>query len=106
MAMNLKSLLTKLNRATTSLAFDDEAPEVLPMITGTQKIRKDKHSDGLPRVHESGCPIKPIPSALGSLNYNCAEQFVAILALIITNEYTIKNSTHILNEILDIDLKH
>ncbi|RUM27936.1 MAG: hypothetical protein DSY42_09165, partial [Aquifex sp.] len=44
---------------------------------------------GLPKVHKTGCPIRPILSAINTFNYNLAKFFVPILFTLTTNSYTV-----------------
>ena len=55
---------------------------------------------GLPKIHKIGCPIRPILSAIGTFNYNLAKFFVPILTPITQNEFTIKNSSQFVSELL------
>ncbi|KAL9954905.1 hypothetical protein ACROYT_G042491 [Oculina patagonica] len=45
---------------------------------------------GLPKVHKSGCPFRPIVSSINT--YNLASYLVRILQPISTNQFTIKDS--------------
>ena len=75
-----------------------------------RKLRKDKIIDdatfykilssgsspgvlyGLPKVHKTGCPFRPIVSSVNTYNYNLASYLVSILQPISTNQYTVKDS--------------
>ena len=45
---------------------------------------------GLPKVHKSDCPARPILSAIGTYNYKLAKFFVPILQPHTCNEFTVK----------------
>ena len=80
------------------------------MSTYLRKLRKDKIIDdatfykilpggsspgvlyGLPKVHKTGCPFRPIVSSVNTYNYNLASYLVSILQPISTNQYTVKDS--------------
>ena len=47
---------------------------------------------GLPKVHKTGCPFRPIVSSVNTYNYNLASFLVGILQPISTNQYTVKDS--------------
>ena len=47
---------------------------------------------GLPKVHKSDCPARPILSAIGTYNYKLAKFFVPILQPHNCNEFTVKDS--------------
>ena len=54
---------------------------------------------GLPKIHKENCPIRPILSAIGTFNYNCAKLLVPILSPLTNNEFTVKNSTEFAKEL-------
>ena len=47
---------------------------------------------GLPKVHKTGCPSRPIVSSVNTYNYNLASFLVNVLKPISTNQFTIKDS--------------
>ena len=47
---------------------------------------------GLPKVHKTGCPFRPIVSSVNTYNYNLASFLVNVLKPIYTNQFTIKDS--------------
>lgn len=47
---------------------------------------------GLPKVHKTGCPFRPIVSSVNTYNYNLASYLVDILRPISINQYTVKDS--------------
>ena len=47
---------------------------------------------GLPKVHKTGAPLRPIMSASGSAVHGLAQVLVPILAPLTTNEYSVSNS--------------
>lgn len=63
---------------------------------------------GLPKVQKTGCPIRPILSAILTFNYeyNLAKFFVPILVPTTTNEFFVKNSLTFANDILNISFQH
>ena len=81
-----------------------------PKSTYLRKLRKDKIIDdatfykilpsgsspgvlyGLPKVHKTGCPFRPIVSSVNTYNYNLASYLVSILQPKSTNQYTVKDS--------------
>ena len=54
---------------------------------------------GLPKVHKTNCPARPILSAIGTYNYNLAKFFVPILQPYTVNEYVVKDSFSFVSEI-------
>ena len=54
---------------------------------------------GLPKIHKPSCPIRPILSAIGTVNYNLAKFFVPLLGPLTTNEFTVRNSADFAHEI-------
>jgi len=46
---------------------------------------------GLPKIHKSGCPFRPIVSSINTYNYNLASFLVGVLKPISTNQFTIKD---------------
>ena len=59
---------------------------------------------GLPKIHKLNCPIRPILSAIGTVNYNIAKFLVPILSPLTSNEYTVKNSIEFAKELRTINL--
>ena len=57
---------------------------------------------GLPKVHKPGLPMRPILSAIGTLNYNISKYFIPILKPLTTNQYTIKDTFTFVKTLLDI----
>ena len=47
---------------------------------------------GLPKIHKTGIPLRPVMAAYGTCSYKIAKFIVPILAPFTTNEYTIRNS--------------
>ena len=47
---------------------------------------------GLPKVHKSGCPFRPIVSPFNTYNYHLASYLVRIFQPMSTNEFTVKDS--------------
>ena len=80
------------------------------LLTYLRKLRKDGILDGatfqkilpsgsspdvlygLPKVHKSGCPFRPIVSSTNTYNCNLASYLVSILQPISTNQFTVKDS--------------
>ena len=54
---------------------------------------------GLPKVHKTNCPARPILSTIGTYNYKLAKFFVPILQPYTVNEYVIKDSFSFVSEI-------
>ena len=59
---------------------------------------------GLPKIHKLGTPIRPILSAIGTFNYNCAKFLVPLLSPLTTNSFTIKNSISFAKEINSLEI--
>ena len=47
---------------------------------------------GLPKVHKTGCPFRPIVSSTNTYNYNLASYLVSVLQPTSTNWFSIKDS--------------
>ena len=47
---------------------------------------------GLPKIHKTGCPFRPIVSSVNTYNCNLASFLVTVLKPISTNQFTIKDS--------------
>ena len=54
---------------------------------------------GLPKIHKENCPIRPILSAIGTFNYNCAKFLVPLLNPLTHNDFTVKNSIEFAKEL-------
>ena len=54
---------------------------------------------GLPKVHKVGIPLRPILSAIDTVNYRLAKFLVPILKPLTTNEYTVADSFNFAKEI-------
>lgn len=62
---------------------------------------------GFPEVHETGCPIRPILSALVTLSYNLAKIFfVPVLSPLAHNNCSIINSLSFLNKVINVNLDY
>ena len=104
---NLISDTTKLKE----LQYNPTKSREESLSTYLRKLRKDKIIDdatfykilpsgsspgvlyGLPKVHKTGCPFRPIVSSVNTYNYNLASYLgSAILQPISTNQYTVKDS--------------
>jgi len=48
---------------------------------------------GLPKIHKPTIPLRPITSCIGSPTYNLSKHLVRILSPLLTNTYTVKNSS-------------
>ncbi|XP_069981734.1 uncharacterized protein [Penaeus vannamei] len=57
---------------------------------------------GLTKVHKTGFPLRPILSAIGTLNYDISKYFVPILKTLIINKFTIHDTFSFMKTILDI----
>ena len=60
---------------------------------------------GLPKVHKTGCPIRPILSAISTFNYNLAKFLVPFLEPVTHNEFTITNTYEFVSDLSNIDFK-
>jgi hypothetical protein len=47
---------------------------------------------GLPKIHKSKCPIRPIVSAFKSHNFNLGKQLLPLISHLSTNTYSLQNS--------------
>ena len=45
---------------------------------------------GLPKIHKTGCPFRPIVSSTNTYNYNLASYLKSVLQPISTNCYSVK----------------
>ncbi|KAF7677257.1 hypothetical protein TCON_2655 [Astathelohania contejeani] len=59
---------------------------------------------GLPKVHKTGIPIRPILSAIGTFNYKLAKFLVPLLEPLTLNEYSVKNSFEFVKEVSALKL--
>ena len=57
---------------------------------------------GLPKIHKPDLPMRPILSAIGTLNYNVSKYFIPILKPLTTNQYTIKDTFSFVKTLIDI----
>ena len=58
---------------------------------------------GLPKVHKSGTPIRPIISSIGTYNYNLAKFLAKLIEPVISdNSYILKDSFDFVNRVSDI----
>jgi len=93
---------------------EDQLNNMLRKLKDSHSIDKDTYSHlftsgskpgvlyGLPKVHKTGCPLRPILSAIGTLNYNISKYFVPILKTLTINEFTIHDTFSFVKTILDI----
>ncbi|XP_063603275.1 uncharacterized protein LOC134779202 [Penaeus indicus] len=77
---------------------EDQLNNMLRKLKDSQSIDKDTYSRlftsgskpgvlyGLPKVHKTGCPLRPILSAIGTLNYNISNYIMA--SFDVTNLFT------------------
>ena len=54
---------------------------------------------GLPKVHKTGCPVRPILSSIGTFNYKLAKFFVSLLQPLTTNSNSVHDSFSFAKEI-------
>ena len=47
---------------------------------------------GLPKVHKSNCPVRPIVAAYGSFNFSLGKHIVPLISHLADNQYSLKNS--------------
>ena len=59
---------------------------------------------GLPKVHKSDCPARPILSAIGTFNYKIAKFLVPILQPLTLRSYTVKDSFSFVKEITSLHI--
>ena len=60
---------------------------------------------GLPKVHKTRAPLRPIVASRGSITYQVARKVADILApLVGCNGFALNNSAHLVNELKDIKL--
>jgi len=59
---------------------------------------------GLPKVHKTGTPLRPIVSSINTFNYNLAKFLVKIIEPLTTNEYTTANTLEFVNEIKQLNI--
>ena len=57
---------------------------------------------GLPKIHKLNIPIRPILSAIGTVNYKIAKFFIPILRTLTTNNYTIQDTFTFVQTLLSI----
>ena len=58
---------------------------------------------GLPKVHKSDIPLRPILSAIGTHNYQLAKYLGPIINPITVNEYTVTDSFNFVKEVMGLD---
>ena len=76
---------------------EDQLNNMLRQLKDSQSIDKDTYSRlftsgskpgilyGLPKVHKTGCPLRPILSAIGTLNYNISNFLFNIFKTLLIN---------------------
>ncbi|XP_069976323.1 uncharacterized protein, partial [Penaeus vannamei] len=57
---------------------------------------------GLPKIHKANLPVRPILSALGTINYNVSKFFIPILKRLTLNQYTIQNTFTFVQKLIEI----
>ena len=88
----------KINRLLTKMKSKKEIPG---------EVYSSLHSSGsrpgilygLPKVHKSGAPLRPILSAIGTAGYNLAKFLLPIIKPITLNRYTVQDSFTFAQEI-------
>lgn len=58
---------------------------------------------GLPKVHKSGTPLRPILSAIGTFNYSLAKFLVTLINPVIPNEYIVQDTFSFVKEISNMN---
>ena len=81
------SLITYLRKLKRDVIIDDETLRKILPSGSTHGVLY-----GLPKVHKSGCPFRPIVSSVNTYNYNLASYLVRVLQPISTNQFTVKDS--------------
>ncbi|XP_069977499.1 uncharacterized protein [Penaeus vannamei] len=59
---------------------------------------------GLPKVHKTGTPLRPIVSSINTFNYKLAKFLAKIIKPVTTNEYTTANTLEFVNEIKQLNI--
>lgn len=97
--------------AKITLRYEDKVNNFLRALKKKGKINEDLYNSlhvsgsmpgvmyGLPKVHKTDCPTRPILSAVNTYNYKLAKFLVPILAPFTTNEYTVHDSFSFAKEI-------
>jgi hypothetical protein len=60
--------------------------------------------NGLPKVHKSGNPVRPIISAINTYNYELAKYLESILKPLVDNEFILKDTYDFFNKVSDLNL--
>ena len=59
---------------------------------------------GLPKVHKSGMPLRPIVSSIGSLTYDTSKELSRILKPLVGRSHHVQNNQEFLKQLGDIKL--
>ena len=60
---------------------------------------------GLPNIHKSNMPMRPIVSSIGTISYQCARYIATILSPLVGNtEHHVKNSADFAKEVCNLKL--
>ena len=60
---------------------------------------------GLPKIHKSSTPLRPILSSINHYSYKIAKFFISFLTPISTSSFVIKDSFSFVQELLNSDIK-
>ena len=61
---------------------------------------------GLPKIHESGIPLRPIISSIGTVTYNAAKELAKILKpLVGLSNYHVHNTSDFVEQLKEVRLK-
>jgi len=100
------------NEAKLLLRLEDKLNNVLRKLKNNKIISNDIYKEcfssgstisnlyGLPKVHKTNCPIRPILSACNSHNYNLSKHLAKVLFHLSTNEHTVSNSKEFVSSLL------
>ena len=79
---------------------EDKVNRILTKLKNNKEISSDEYNlmyasgtkpgilYGLPKVHKRDVPLTPILSAIGTAGYNIAKNFLPLLSISTTNEFT------------------
>lgn len=59
---------------------------------------------GLPKIHKDGVPLRPIISAINTSTYNLSKFLIKLITPFTTNEFSVNNSSLLVNQLQSLDL--
>ena len=94
MEKDLNKLLFTIKKADTTSDETGESPQLPP------RLYHHLHSTdatpaafyGVPKVHKTGMPLRPITSSIGAPTYNLSKYLASILSPLLHNKYSVNNS--------------